>query len=446
MARACAVFLALLLGCSPELRRLELPVGDEASLLVLSLGARPAATAFDFMAERPGRLDLPEIDGDRVYLLRYRCPLSALGLQAGPLRLGEGLPLPETSAVLGSTITRGAPLEFSALRAVPEELLAVRAVRSPPSPCVSFQSTPYPLTQHVFDAALFGADQLMLAYASMWEVYQLPGMTRVGTGSTIAPHPPGLAVDAGGTAYIARMSGEITVVSPNLETRTIAAETGTTAFDHEGVRLETNAPGKSERLWMVNALGRVDVFDGTRWRERYHHLGPQGVSDPAIVRRAPDEFLVTGPEAQDLLSFGPGEQTRRTHVVPDGVSAGISAIFLDEVRGVVLFTEDGRLLIEQGGRYHEHGLRGIAQRSVSTVAPIAGGLLAAGHAGGVVVQYDFEAGECPSPIPVAIARILRILRWRDTWVVIGNGDTDGAVAILVPDALPPRCDSGSFPG
>jgi hypothetical protein len=425
---------------------LDVPTAGALATVVLELGATRQALAIEGGPDGAKSFSLARPDPGILYVLRYRCPLRLLGLQAGRLPLDTGLPLPPTDTVLSSSVSASGPLELEPVAVVPRALLDLRVARSPPSPCLQLEpAATKELQNRYLQAALFDRDKLLVLTLTGIEVLQLPTLTSIRTLPILFRHPPAVAVDADGNAHIAEMAGRVVNLSPSLELDVVEASTGTTALEKDGVQIALNPTWSGRRrLLMVNEFGRVDAFDGQAWSIQYTPSANGRRSNPGAVNVGPDHFVVSGPEAQLLVELTPDGRVETQRVVEGATQVGVSAIFYDPPIGVIPFLEDGHMLIPEGGRYRDVALRGIATRSVSTAATVDGGLLVGAHAGAVLSQYDYQVGECPSAIGVPLSRIEQVLRWGNKWVVLGNNDMHGTVVVLDPVSLPERCDSGTF--
>lgn len=431
-----------LLGCSPSLALVELPLPPTKSLVLVLIpeGGAPEVQAVEFSGETPPLVTVPSARDAQVYVLSYLCSLAAVGLQPGPARLDPvGSPLPEPSAVRSGQVRGGIGAPWQEEPGLPASLRDLKLARQEPSRCLSFTQQNVQLPAPLQSAALLGDDQVALALLSGLHVYDLPGLSprKHWLLPSFGPEPRGAARASDGSVHFAGGGGSIDVVTPDLEHHTSMARTGTTPDYNGRVRVAVPTEGPADELFIATEQGRVERWDGSAWHLLFEDAHPVAGNQADVVWIGPGRILVVGIVASDLLEFAEG-RSMSTHVLDRG--GKLARILLHPTRGRLYFTADGRLVTPKGGgTFEETALAALGQRSVTGVLATEHGFLASAYVGGTISQFDFGQGEC-APLVVDLDNIETMLPFGHQYFVFGRDYAgDGRVVIMTPTKLPEQC-------
>lgn len=430
-----------LLGCSPSLARVELPLPPSKSIVLILIpdSGTPQVQAIDFSGDAPPFLTVPSTQDAQVFALSYLCSLTAVGLSPGPAHLDDsGTTLPEPSMVKSGQIRGGLGSAWQEERALPAAIRDLKLARHEPSRCLDFDQRNEPLPAGFESAAHLGTDKVALALLSGLYVCDLPGLSlRTQWELPFAFEPRGAATASDGTAYFAGARGTIDVVTPELVHTTLTGRTGTTADPDGRVRVAVPTAGPVDELFIATEQGRIERWDGTAWHLLFENSHPVSGNQSDVVWIGRGTVLAVGILPSDLIELVDGQATT-TRVLDRG--GKLSRILLHPTQGRLFFTADGRLVTPKGGgTFAETALAAMGQRSVTSAIATEHGFLASAYVGGTIAQFDFEQGEC-QPTVVDLDVIETVLSFGSQYFVFGKDYAGlGRVVVLTPKRLPEQC-------
>ena len=410
-------------------------------LVLLPDHGEPQLWAFDFPDGSPEYLAVPSNVPGQVYALSYACSLASVGLAAGPVRPDSGgTALPPAKEVITGRIVDGATPQWIAADPAPEALRSLLVHRQVPSRCLEFDKTRAPLEGKFFSAERLGGSEIVLALSNGIEVHQLPSMTRLQQWpGPFGAEPRGAARDGAGWVYVAGAKGTIDVISPEHQRMTLTASTGTTANPllRVHVAVPTTLGQRADELFLASESGRVEHWDGRRWKLLPFERQPRKGKEADIVWIGPGEAQAVGVSSNRVLEISGSTVTPMRILDRDGI---LARIFFHPTRGRMFFTADGRLVMPDGsGGYREESLTAIGQRTVASVVATEEGFMAGAYIGGQLEQYFFDGEKCP-PVVVDLENIEQLVAFEGSYFVFGDGfDNQSYVVSMVPSRTPERC-------
>ncbi len=430
-----------LLGCSPSLARVELPLPPSKSVVLILIpeGGTPQVQAIEFSGDAPPYLTVPSNQDVQVFALSYLCSLTAVGLSPGPAHLdASGSTLPQPSVVKSGQIRDGLGSAWQEESELPAVIRDLKLARREQSRCLDFDPRNEPLPSSFQSAALLGTGQVAVALLSGLYVYDLPSLSqRKQWELPFFLEPRGAAAGSAGTAYFVGATGTIDVVTPELVHTTLTGRTGTTADPDGRVRVALPTAGPVDELFIATEQGRVERWDGTAWHLLFEDGHPVAGSQADVAWIGPGRVLVVGILPTDLIELVDGQATT-TKVLERG--GKLSRLLIHPTRGRLFFTADGRLVMPKGGgTFEETALAAMGQRSVTSAVATEHGFLASAYVGGTIAQFDFEQGEC-KPTVVDLDVIEAILAFGTQYFVFGKDYSGlGRAVVLTPKRLPEEC-------
>lgn len=430
--------LQVLLGaCTGSEPFLEVPRLDDHTLLVARVGPGIELSGYELGTEP--YLGVPLTGFKELYVARYRCPLSGLGMGPGSQLVGQNAdytPIPPTPRV------SMAELGLSGLQDLPEwpmALASLRVRRAPdPAPCLDFTVKTFPAVSaspNPFRVLLRVGPERAVLWQNQGAAFELDpdGLRPLTRLSTTTPYLGG-AIDRDGRILLTS-SGRSSFLSQD-GTWSPGPALADDSTDYQ--ILAYDPAGALEEIFLIGDGGRLFRYDGTAWSAL--PVASQAFDNDryfGVIRRGPGRAAAVGLLPDAVVTWDNG----RADTLPlPALEVGDHPVVIAEPPGLglVVGTKLGALFFQDGGKWIrvESGFGSRPRHFL----PYQDGLLFGGRSG-VFEQYYAGYGLCPTtPIASDNTTLVADVDGLLMMVTLGEVGNEEAVVVARPQERPaPGC-------